>query len=159
MRMAAWMLVSALIWSGAGRAEAATCKLPDRAAEMRQEVIASVNYQRKAAGLAPLAAQAALERAAQDHACDNAATGRMSHAGSDGSTLPQRLKRVGYAFRAASENVAEGFMDAPSVMAGWMGSKGHRRNILDRGVAEIGIGLALGRGGTVFWTMDLGASR
>lgn len=132
------------------------CQLPANAAALRAEVIALTNLQRSDKRLAPVTEDAALAKAAQAHACDNAAIRRMSHSGSDGSTLPIRMKRAGYAYREASENVAAGFFDAPSVMSGWMGSKGHRRNILARGAEDIGIGVAVGGDGQLYWTMNLG---
>lgn len=135
---------------------AGACKAPANAAALRSEVIALSNYQRKSKGLAPLAANRALTEAAQAHACDNAATGQMSHSGSDGSTLPDRLARVGYSYREAAENVAAGFFDAPSVMSGWMQSKGHRKNILGRTLRDVGIGVASDANGQLYWTMDLG---
>lgn len=152
-------LLCALALSLALPAVAQACTLPANAAALRAEVIALTNLQRKKQGLAPVADHPALAKAAQDHACDNAKVLRMSHAGSDGSALPDRLKRVGYRFREAYENVAAGFRDAPSVMSGWMGSSGHRRNILAKGARDIGIGVALGRDGQLYWTMDLGKSR
>lgn len=132
------------------------CQLPANASALRAEVIALANLQRQAKRLPPVTEDAALARAAQTHACDNADSLNMSHKGSDGSNLTVRMKRVGYAYREASENVAAGFFDAPSVMSGWMGSKGHRRNILSRGAQDIGIGVAMGRDGQLYWTMNLG---
>lgn len=135
---------------------AAPCETPANAASLRSEVVALANNQRKAKGLPPLSAHPALTGAAQDHACDNAANMRMSHEGSDGSTLPARMKRAGYGFREIAENVAAGYFDAPSVMSGWMNSKGHRRNILGRSLQDVGIGVARGADGQLYWTMDLG---
>lgn len=132
------------------------CQVPANVATLRAEVITLANQQRKAKSLPPVAEDPALAAAAQAHACDNAASRRMSHQGSDGSTLADRMNRQGYAFREAYENVAAGFFDAPSVMSGWMGSKGHRRNILSRGAHDIGIGVAAGKDGQLYWTMDLG---
>lgn len=137
-------------------AAAATCQTPANIASLRAEVIGLANSQRKAKGLQPLSEHPALTEAAQSHACDNAATLRMSHEGSDGSTLPARMDRAGYGFREVAENVATGYFDAPSVMSGWMASKGHRRNILGRGLQDIGIGIAQGADGQLYWTMDLG---
>ncbi len=132
------------------------CQLPANAATLRAEVITLTNLQRSNKRLRPVSEDPALANAAQAHACDNAENTRMSHSGSDGSTLPIRMKRAGYAYREAFENVAAGFFDAPSVMSGWMGSKGHRRNILARGAEDIGIGIAVGGDGQLYWTMNLG---
>lgn len=149
-------LCLALALSALAPSLAFACQVPANAATLRAEVIALTNQQRKARSLPPVAEDPALATAAQAHACDNATSRRMTHTGSDGSTLADRMKRQGYAFREASENVAAGFFDAPSVMAGWMGSKGHRRNILSRGARDIGIGVAAGKDGQLYWTMDLG---
>lgn len=135
---------------------AKACQAPPDAPALRAEVIALTNQQRKTKGLPPLGEDAALAKAAQAHACDNADTGRMTHDGSDGSTLPVRVERAGYDYREVAENVAAGFIDAPSVMSGWMGSKGHRRNILNRNLRDIGIGVAIGADGQIYWAMDLG---
>ncbi len=135
---------------------ALACQTPPNAPALRAEVIALTNAQRKAKGLRPVGEDAALAKAAQAHACDNADSGRMSHDGSDGSTLPVRMERAGYDYREAAENVAAGFFDAPSVVSGWMGSKGHRRNIMNRNVRDIGIGVAIGADGQIYWAMDLG---
>lgn len=135
---------------------ALACQMPPNAAAMKDEVIALTNLQRSAKRLPPVTQDPSLASAAQAHACDNAAIRRMSHQGSDGSTLPLRLQRANYAYREAFENVAAGFFDAPSVMSGWMGSKGHRRNILARGAEDIGIGVAVGGDGQLYWTMNLG---
>ena len=135
---------------------ALACQMPANAAAMQAEVIALTNLQRKSKGLAPVTRDPALAKAAQAHACDNAATLRMSHQGSDGSALSDRMSRVGYDYREAYENVAAGFVDAPSVMSGWMGSKGHRRNILTGSARDIGVGIATGSNGQVYWAMNLG---
>lgn len=134
----------------------AACQVPANAAALRAEVIALTNRQRRDKGLPAVTEDAALAKAAQAHACDNAENRRMSHQGSNGSTLPQRMKHAGYDYDEAAENVAAGFVDAPSVMSGWMGSKGHRRNILSRTAQDIGIGVADGADGKRYWTMNLG---
>lgn len=135
---------------------ALACTLPQGADVMRAEVVALTNQQRTAKGMPPLTEDPALTQAAQDHACDMAQSQRMSHSGSDGSTLPTRMNRAGYTFGEAAENVAAGYADAASVMAGWMNSHGHRRNILDRTLRDIGVGVARGSDGMLYWTMDLG---
>ena len=90
---------------------------------------------------------------------DQAARNLMSHTGSDGSNAATRLDRQGYAWQAWGENVAMGYRDAPSVMQGWMGSDGHRRNILSRTVTQIGVGLAYATDGTPYWTQVFAAPR
>ena len=123
--------------------------------EFAQQMLALVNAERAKAGCSPLTENAKLTKAAQDHSQDMADHQNMSHTGSDGSSMSDRLARVGYAFRTAGENVAYGYSSAESVMDGWMNSPGHKANILNCAFKEIGIGLA--RPG-YYWTQDFGAT-
>jgi len=63
----------------------------------------------------------------------------FSHTGSDGSSPFDRMSRQGYSFSAAAENIAAGYGSPADVVAGWMGSEGHRANILGTYV-HIGVG-------------------
>ncbi|MFC4507827.1 MULTISPECIES: CAP domain-containing protein [Streptomyces] len=118
-------------------------------------VLVLVNAEREKAGCAPLTENAKLTKAAQDHSQDMADHENMSHTGSDGSSMSDRLSRVGYKFRSAGENVAAGYNTPESVMDGWMNSSGHRANILNCGFKEIGIGLAQPG---YYWTQDFGSA-
>ncbi|MEU5322309.1 CAP domain-containing protein [Streptomyces sp. NPDC021056] len=120
-----------------------------------ERVLVLVNAERAKAGCAPLTENAKLTEAAQDHSQDMADHQNMSHTGSDGSSMTDRLARVGYKFRSAGENVAYGYNTPESVMDGWMNSSGHRANILNCGFKEIGIGLAQPG---YYWTQDFGSA-
>lgn len=120
------------------------------------EVLALVNKERAAVGCPVLTVNEKLAKAAQDHSEDMAAHSNMSHTGSDGSDPGQRITRAGYEWRTYAENVAYGYPTAAQVMEGWMNSPGHKRNILDCGLKEIGIGLA--QPGQ-YWTQDFGTTR
>jgi uncharacterized protein YkwD len=120
-----------------------------------ESVVRAHNARRAQAGLGPLVVNPELEASASEHARDMADRGKMAHKGGDGSSPFDRMKRQGYAFRAAAENVAYGFDDAESVMAGWMRSPGHRRNILGN-FAEIGVGRAIARDGASYWCVTFG---
>jgi serine protease len=122
-----------------------------------QQVLDLVNVERAKAGAAPLAFHDALMRAAQAHSEDQAAHNQMSHTGSDGSNLGQRLTRVGYPFRTWGENVAYGYATPVAVMQGWLASPGHRANILNPNFNEIGIGIARNARGVPYYTQDFGA--
>ncbi|MEU0412348.1 CAP domain-containing protein [Streptomyces griseorubiginosus] len=119
------------------------------------QVLTLVNAERAKAGCSPLTENAKLTKAAQDHSQDMADHQNMSHTGSDGSSMADRLTRVGYAFRTAGENVAYGYSSPESVMDGWMNSPGHKANILNCAFKEIGIGLAQPG---FYWTQDFGAT-
>lgn len=138
---------------------AAACQSPAGAGGMVQQTLAEVNAFRQARGLVPLQADPRLQQAAQVHACDSAARGRMGHDGSDGATLADRVGRTGYPFRAVAENLAAGYPDARSVVRGWVDSRSHRQNLLMRDARDSGIGLARDGRGALHWVLVLGAAQ
>ena len=122
------------------------------------EMLASLNSLRAANGVGPLAGCATLDLAAQRHSEDQAAQAVMSHTGSDGSTPWERMGRAGYlGWTAAAENIASGSRSVAGVIDAWMGSEGHRRNILDPTLVHLGLGLAYDAKGVTYWTQNFGA--
>jgi uncharacterized protein YkwD len=116
-----------------------------------------VNAERAAAGMPPLQACAALDRAAEAHTADMAAHRRMSHTGSDGSSFVDRANRAGYrGWNALGENVAAGYSSVWTVIDAWMRSPGHRANILSRSYTHFGRGYVVAGNGTAYWTQDFG---
>ena len=132
---------------------------PSSSAEVawRTEMIASINAQRANAGVSPLGLCGTLNDAAQAHSADQAAHSTMSHTGSNGSGVSERITASGYTgWNGWGENVAVGYRSVASVMAGWMSSPGHRANILSATYDHVGLGLATSTGGTPYWTQDFG---
>jgi len=130
------------------------------------QVIALTNQERAAYGLPPLAANAALNTAAVRHSQDMATNDFFSHTGSDGSSPGQRITQAGYVWYTYGENIAAGYTSPSSVVAAWMGSAGHRANILNHCFQDMGVGYVYDEGDTYpggtwgythYWTMDLGA--
>ncbi|WP_415919955.1 CAP domain-containing protein [Tateyamaria sp. SN6-1] len=117
------------------------------------EVLQAVNAERAAAGRAALAYDDRLEAVARAHGQDMARQGFFSHTGSDGSDIGQRLRRGGVSFCFAAENIAQGQRSLAQVMAGWMGSRGHRRNILHRQAETVAVARVPGD----IWVMVLAA--
>ncbi|MFM2302730.1 MAG: hypothetical protein RLZZ135_133 [Cyanobacteriota bacterium] len=120
------------------------------------QILDLVNKERSKAGAKPLKLNEKLDRAADAHSLDQAANSRMSHDGSNGSKFDSRIKDEGFLFSRAAENVAYGQKDAFQVMDGWMNSPGHRKNILNPQLENIGIGSATNDNGSIFWTQDFG---
>ncbi|MET8836112.1 CAP domain-containing protein [Micromonospora sp. NPDC004540] len=125
-------------------------------AELRQ-VVDLVNQERAKAGCKALTIDNKLMLAAQRHSQDQADHKTMSHDGSDGSDVGDRLDRVGYAWRSYGENVAWNQQSPAAVMDAWMNSPGHRANILNCSFTEIGVGVARSNG--PYWTQDFGTPR
>jgi uncharacterized protein YkwD len=124
------------------------------------QVVDLVNQQRASFGLAPLALDVRLVEAAQRHSDDMAARNFVSHTGSDGSTAAGRISAAGYVWYAAAENIAAGYATPASVVAGWMGSPGHRSNILNGTYQHIGVGYAYNVAAAYdhYWTQTFGAT-
>lgn len=94
--------------------------------------LSAINDTRAAHGLAKLDWHAALETAARRHAQDLVRSNRFSHAGLDGSDVLARVTMAGFRACFAAENIAKGQSSLVEVMESWMGSRGHRRNILSK---------------------------
>ena len=91
---------------------------------------------------APLVPNGLLAIAARSHAGDMASRNFFSHTGSDNSRVGDRVRRVGYAWAAAGENLAAGFADAPAAVAALLRSPDHCRNIMDPAFTQLGVGYA-----------------
>jgi uncharacterized protein YkwD len=130
-----------------------------------------INREREGSGERPLAANARLERVAQDHSQDMVSANYFDHVGPRGDSPVSRMRSAGYLSGSVSgyeigENIAWGtlWLATPrSIVAAWMASAGHRANILDGHFRDTGIGifphplapLARGQAGAMY-TQDFG---
>jgi uncharacterized protein YkwD len=121
-----------------------------------QQVIALTNTHRAAQGCGGLAENAALREAARGHSGDMATHENLSHQGTDGSDPGDRITQAGYQASKWAENVASGQPSPQEVVDAWMQSDGHRANILDCGLTEIGVGHVVNAEGVAYWTQDFG---
>jgi uncharacterized protein YkwD len=119
-----------------------------------RQVLTLTNQQRTAHGCGALTENAALTRAARGHSSEMAASNTMSHYGANGSNAADRMKQAGYPVRKWAENVAYGQTTPQEVVNAWMNSPGHRRNILNCRLAEIGVGHVMNQQGAPYWTQD-----
>ncbi len=124
---------------------------------MQASVAASVNEQRANAGLPPVKIDERLTSAAQAHANDIAQRQVLTHTGSDGTNAGQRINAYGYGWTTWAENAAAGQQTPAQVMDSWMNSAGHRANILNGSMIDIGIAAAAGSNGVTYWVMVLAA--
>ncbi|WP_166418402.1 CAP domain-containing protein [Cochlodiniinecator piscidefendens] len=105
-------------------------------------LFALLNQERSRRGLALLNRNARLETAAQNHASDMAERGYFSHTSPNGQTSVDRVRAQGYSYCRTTENIGQGQPTAATILAGWMGSSGHRANNLDTRVDDVGVGVA-----------------
>ncbi|WP_433697940.1 CAP domain-containing protein [Nocardiopsis sp. CA-288880] len=112
---------------------------PSSAGGSVDQVVTLVNGERASAGCDPLKVDPRLTAAAQEHSEDMDRRDYMSHENPEGEGPADRALRHGYDAWGA-ENVAKGQTSAAQVMDAWMGSRGHRDNILNCDLVAIGVG-------------------
>jgi uncharacterized protein YkwD len=117
-----------------------------------------INSERRRRGLPALVYNQQLDQMAKIQAGQMASFQKMAHVlpGAEMPTLADRAHRVGYAYGHIAENVALGYPSAEAVVEGWMTSKGHRENILDRDVVETGLGVARSSAGGLYYCQVFG---
>ncbi len=104
----------------------------------------------------PLAWNDRLGNAAQGHSTDMAVNNYFSHTSLDGRTFVDRVKAQGYSFSSLGENIAAGQPTPAQVVAAWLNSAGHCKNIMNAKFRDIGIGRATGGSFGIYWTQDFG---
>jgi uncharacterized protein YkwD len=124
-------------------------------------LIILTNEQRRAAGCGDLTWNPALASAAQQHADDMANNNYFSHTSRDGRTFAVRIRNAGYRYRLAAENIAAGYGSPEEVVASWMASPGHRANILNCRLREIGVGMGANSASQygTYWVQNFGLPR
>ncbi|HEY4591424.1 MAG TPA: CAP domain-containing protein [Thermoanaerobaculia bacterium] len=123
---------------------AATAGLGDRT-RIEAEMLARINDVRRRAGVPPLALNPLLDRIAQEHADDMLLRSYFGHRTPEGLGPSDRAREDGY-LPGIGENLVEQRYSVQEAMDAWLASPGHRRNLLDPGVRELGLGLAVGGG-------------
>ncbi|MEO1205362.1 MAG: CAP domain-containing protein [Pseudomonadota bacterium] len=122
-----------------------TPALPD-VPVVEAQIIALTNEVRAEQSLAPVRRNSQLDQAAIDYARLLAATNQFAH-DADGRGPEDRAQDAGYTYCQIAENLAlhlnsRGFSSnglAELAMEGWLNSPGHRRNLLQPHVTEIGM--------------------
>ena len=128
---------------------------PRTSPTLGDQVVTLTNEERAQAGCAALTVDDELNVAAVRQSHYMAATGDFGHFGWRGSTFQARSRAAGYQ-AVAGENVAYGFSDTAEVMAAWMDSPSHRRNILNCDLKSFGAGVQQAVNGTYYWTQVFG---
>ena len=88
-----------------------------------------------------------LELAAQVHSADMFENNFLSHTGSDGHKVDDRLYDQHYFWKSCGENVAYGALYENEVMKEWLKSPGHCANIMNPSYTEMGAWLT-----GMYWT-------
>ena len=145
---------------------ALSCGL-NQPAGIEQEMLTRVNQFRASGAMcggsayssAPsLSWNSKLLQAAAGHSADMAASNYFSHVSLDGRTPPQRLKQPGYNYSSMGENIAAGQVSVEAVVAAWVASPDHCKNLMNPVFRDIGVACVTNPGTTYgrYWTMELG---
>lgn len=114
---------------------------------LERQVVALVNQERAAYGLAPLTLSTDLSDGARLKSKDMRDNRYFDHNSPTYGTPFEMMRTLGITYRSAAENIAMGYRTAEAVVNGWMNSAGHRANILSDKYTEIGVGHVDG-----YWT-------
>ncbi|WP_329005914.1 CAP domain-containing protein [Kribbella sp. NBC_00709] len=127
-----------------------------------RQVLEYTNQIRQQQGCGPLRLDSALVEAAGEHASDMVRRHYMDHTNPEGQDPGDRMAADGYRGSSWGENIAAGYDSAQKVVAAWMQSDGHRKNILNCRFTTIGIGYDPGKVksdyGPGSWVQDFGRS-
>ena len=158
----AWVLVLVSACASPASPTPAGAEVPGTvSSDVGAAIVQLTNAERSSGGVAPLRASGRLNQAAQIQADQMVQLGRLDHVLS-GAKYPRpedRLAAVGYQWRAYAENIAMGQTSPAAVMDSWMHSSGHRANILNANLTEIGVGVARDSAGRPYYVQVFGTPR
>ena len=161
---------AALTSTAPTRVETARSSQVTRAASLEGPLLQQINAVRAAHGLGSLSSSAELSRSAVAHSRAMATFGFFSHDSKNGTSFSERIKRY-YVPRSNAWSVGENLAmfggstpTAGAILDAWMGSPGHRANLLRGSFREAGVAIVFNPaaggvfGGESTWiiTLDLG---
>lgn len=91
-----------------------------------------------------------LAAVAKKHSQDMLSNDKLSHVGTDGSFVNDRLKVAGYEYSFYAENLLKGGATEVEAVNAWKKSAAHCENLMDPNIKEFGVGTA-----GPYWTMVL----
>lgn len=102
------------------------------------------NAERTKQGLSPLTYNDQLATAGQRKAADMFAKNYWAHYAPDGTAPWDFIKKAGYTYEYAGENLAKNFMFSQGVVDAWMNSTTHRENLLRKEYTDVGFAVVNG---------------
>jgi uncharacterized protein YkwD len=142
------LMVAAAPASSASLAPAALPDAPAVPTALAGSVVQELNRVRAVHGLRPLRPSRALSVSSRRHSSQMGRRGFFDHDSADGTPFWRRIERFygddGFRSWAVGENI---FWQSPrtpaalSVVRTWLGSPGHRENVLSRQWREVGVGV------------------
>ncbi|MBL4598412.1 MAG: CAP domain-containing protein [Rhizobiaceae bacterium] len=101
-----------------------------------------------------------LQKAAQDYANLMGSRGLYGHEIGPGTDFKSRIFAVGYN-NSSGENIGVGYGSVDAALEGWLGSRGHRKNMMKRGYTLAGLAYGFNTSGrnprfTHYWVLIMG---
>jgi len=131
-----------------------------------EALLAAINQVRAENGLPPLKRHPGLLQSARFHALDMSEDGYFQYDTYDWinnlltlvCSWNTRISRSYGAYSRLTESIAAGYATPEEVLAAWLAHPGHRANILDAGVREIGLGYSYSATAYYqhYWVLDFG---
>lgn len=120
-----------------------------------QLMVELMNESRVEHKLTPLKYDKGLTAQARAHSQDMVDLNYFDHQGLDGSTPESRMKAAGYTGEHYyAENLAYGQYSAIYAHEGLMNSLGHRENILNKNLTNVGVGVAFDKDNKPYFTIN-----
>ncbi|GEM_PF-2368257 len=123
-------------------------------AELARDVLYYTNEERAKHGLTALSWEDDVAKVAQSYSEYMAKNNFLEHTGIDGSTPKSRIDDGEIRYTSLGENIGMGTENAKDIVRAWMESEGHRANILQPEFTHLGVGVARGDNGYLFWTQN-----
>jgi uncharacterized protein YkwD len=137
----------ATLGTSAATGTAAAAGYRNASASYESKILYWTNVHRRAHDVRPLRAGTCVDRYAESWGRHLASTSSFQH-----QSLTPILR--GCSARTAGENIAWGNVSARGTVARWMRSPGHRRNLLSRSFARLGVGAAYSGSGRLYTVQD-----
>ena len=126
------------------------------AAQFESRLLTRINIRRAHHGCRALRLNAALQLAARRHSTLMSRDGQLSHRLAGEADLVTRVVQAGYThWRIVAENLAWGQTSPRAVFLAWVRSAGHRANLDDCRLRDVGVGVVI-RNGRPWVTADFG---
>lgn len=118
----------------------------------QQQVLDLVNAERAKRGISALTLDSSLSSVATKKSQDMIDKNYFDHTSPTYGSPFDMMKQFGISYRTAGENIAKGQKTPQEVVAAWMNSEGHRKNILNPNFTNLGVGIAKDSNKTTYWT-------
>jgi len=144
-----------LVFAAPAAVATPTGSSPPAASGAVLELLNRTNELRQSKGLPPYRLNDQLNAAAERHSNDMADHNNIDHTGSDESTAKRRVLDTGYEAQYVGENIYGGVATVDDAWQYWSTDPQHLANLLNAQYVDMGLSVVKGKGGWLFYTMDL----